>query len=67
LSLFIQSAEKIGRPSEGAAEGVCVVGGIPPCSCKKERPAPPPALSGAEASKKVFFTFPDLRAPDFFF
>jgi len=33
------------------------VGGIPPCSCKKQRPAPPPALSGAEASKKVFFSF----------
>ena len=33
------------------------MGGIPPCSCKKQRPAPPPASLEAEPSKKFSFPF----------
>ncbi|PWB38522.1 MAG: hypothetical protein C3F02_03290, partial [Parcubacteria group bacterium] len=51
------------EPSEARARRKGGVGGIPP---RPSVGAPPPALLGAEASKKVFSAFL-LRAPDFFF
>ena len=47
-----QNTNSVGVQSEGEAEGGC--GGN---SAAPERWSPPPALSGAEASKKVFFSF----------